>query len=402
MDIRPGQVVGLCAFALLCTGVLMVNSADMMVSRVQDASDVVSSMTLGSVLTSRAAMYMGLALLALFAGSLLVPVRSLSAVARSGTFRGMGVLPLLLIGAAAIIAFCGLAYMPGIGDPRNGSHRWIKLGSKELSMQPSEVAKWLFIPLLAWYCTVRASRLGSFFTGLVPAMIAVGGVAGFVLIEDLGTGVLIGAAACVVLVSAGAKWWHFALPGAVAAGGVVAAIMTNDYRQNRVKAFLNPYQDPEGIGFHTIQSLVAIYNGKGVGTGLGEGIQKRGYLPEDRTDYIFAVICEETGIAGAGLVLALFLGLLWAGMSIARSERDPFLRLWSLGIIATIGMQAVMNLLVVTGLAPAKGIALPFVSYGGTGWILTAFSIGVLVAIDRTRAATETAPDESPTPLVAT
>lgn len=391
----------MCAFALLCTGVLMVNSADMMVSRVQDASDVVAPMTLGTVLTSRAAMYMGLALLALFAGSLLVPVRSLSGVARSGTFRGMGVLPLLFIGAAAIVAFCALAYMPGIGDPRNGSHRWIKLGSKELSMQPSEVAKWLFIPLLAWYCTVRASRLGSFFTGLVPAMMAVGGVAGFVLIEDLGTGVLIGAAACVVLVAAGAKWWHFALPGAVAAGGVVAAIMTNDYRENRVKAFLNPYQDPEGIGFHTIQSLVAIYNGKGVGTGLGEGIQKRGYLPEDRTDYIFAVICEETGIAGAGVVLAIFLGLLWAGMSIARSERDPFLRLWSLGIIATIGMQAVMNLLVVTGLAPAKGIALPFVSYGGTGWILTAFSIGVLMAIDRTRTATESSPDGSPTPLVA-
>lgn len=401
MDIRPGQVVGLCAFALLCTGVLMVNSADMMVSRVRDASEVIAPMTLWSVLTSRAAMYMGLALLALFVGALLVPVRTLSAVARSSTFRGMGVLPLLLIGVAAIIAFCALAYLPVIGDPRNGSYRWIKLGSTDLSMQPSEVAKWLFIPLLAWYCTVRASRLGSFFTGLVPAMIAVGGVAGFVLIEDLGTGVLIGAAACVVLVSAGAKWWHFALPGVVAAGGVVAAIMTSDYRQNRVKAFLNPYQDAEGIGFHTIQSLVAIYNGQGVGTGLGEGIQKRGYLPEDRTDYIFAVICEETGIAGAGLVLALFLGLLWAGMSIARSERDPFLRLWSLGIIATIGMQAVMNLLVVTGLAPAKGIALPFVSFGGTGWILTALSIGVLVAIDRTRAATETSPDESPTPLVA-
>jgi cell division protein FtsW len=401
MDIRPGQVVGLCAFALLCTGVLMVNSADMMVSRVQDASEVVAPMTLWSVLTSRAAMYMGLALLALFVGSLLLPVRSISAVARSGTFRGMGVLPLLLIGAAAIIAFCALAYLPVIGDPRKGSYRWIKLGSTDLSMQPSEVAKWLFIPLLAWYCTVRASRLGSFFTGLAPAMIAVGGVAGFVLIEDLGTGVLIGAAACVVLVSAGAKWWHFALPGVVAACGVVAAIMTSDYRQNRVRAFLNPYQDAEGIGFHTIQSLVAIYNGQGVGTGLGEGIQKRGYLPEDRTDYIFAVICEETGIAGAGVVLALFLGMLWAGMSIARSERDPFLRLWSLGIIATIGMQAVMNLLVVTGLAPAKGIALPFVSYGGTGWILTAFSIGVLVAIDRTRAATETSPDESPTPLVA-
>ena len=399
MDIRPGQVVGLSAFALLCTGVLMVNSADMMVSRVQDASDVVAPMTLGSILASRAAMYMGLALLALFAGALFVPVRSISTMARSCTFRGMGVLPLLFLASAAIVAFCALAYAPGIGDPRNGSHRWIMLGSRELSMQPSEVAKWALIPLLAWYCTVRAARLGAFFTGLVPAMIAVGGVAGFVLIEDLGTGVLIGAAACVVLVAAGARWWHFALPGAVAAGGVVAAIMSNDYRQNRVKAFLDPYQDPEGIGFHTIQSLVAIYNGRGVGTGLGEGIQKRGYLPEDRTDYIFSVICEETGIPGAAVVLALFLGLLWAGMSIARSERDPFLRLWSLGIVATIGMQAVMNLLVVTGLAPAKGIALPFVSYGGTGWILTAFSIGVLVAIDRTRAACEPTPESSPAPL---
>ena len=387
------------AFALLCTGVLMVNSADMMVSRVQDASDVVAPMTLGSILASRAAMYMGLALLALFAGALFVPVRSISTMARSCTFRGMGVLPLLFLASAAIVAFCALAYAPGIGDPRNGSHRWIMLGSRELSMQPSEVAKWALIPLLAWYCTVRAARLGAFFTGLVPAMIAVGGVAGFVLIEDLGTGVLIGAAACVVLVAAGARWWHFALPGAVAAGGVVAAIMSNDYRQNRVKAFLDPYQDPEGIGFHTIQSLVAIYNGRGVGTGLGEGIQKRGYLPEDRTDYIFSVICEETGIPGAAVVLALFLGLLWAGMSIARSERDPFLRLWSLGIVATIGMQAVMNLLVVTGLAPAKGIALPFVSYGGTGWILTAFSIGVLVAIDRTRAACEPTPESSPAPL---
>lgn len=401
MDIRPGQVVGLCAFALLCTGVLMVNSADMMVTKVQDATDVVTPMTLGSVLTSRAAMYMGMAVLALFAGALLVPVRTISSLARSGTFRGMGVLPLLFLASAALVAFCALSYVPGIGDPRNGSHRWIQLGSKELSMQPSEVAKWLFIPLLAWYCTVRASRLPSFITGLVPVMITVGGVAGFVLLEDLGTGVLIGAAACVVLVAAGAKWWQFAIPGALAAGGVVAAIMTSEYRQNRVKAFLNPYQEPEGIGFHTIQSLLAIYNGRGTGTGLGEGIQKRGYLPEDRTDYIFAVICEETGIVGAAVVLTLFLGLLWSGASIARSERDPFLRLWSLGIIATIGMQAVMNLLVVTGLAPAKGIALPFVSYGGTGWILTAFSIGILVAIDRTRSASETSPEEAPTPLVA-
>jgi cell division protein FtsW len=138
-----------------------------------------------------------------------------------------------------------------------------------------------------------------------------------------------------------------------------------------------------------------------VGTGLGEGIQKRGYLPEDRTDYIFAVICEELGIAGAGLVLALFMGLLWAGYSVARNERDPLLRLWTIGIVATLGLPAMINLLVVTGLAPAKGIALPLISYGGTGWILTAFSLGILMAIDRTQAVLQDEGAQDPADLVA-
>ena len=155
----------------------------------------------------------------------------------------------------------------------------------------------------------------------------------------------------------------------------------------RIMAFRDPYRDPEGIGYHTIQSLVAVAGGEGWGRGLGFGIQKLGYLPEDRTDFLFAVICEELGIAGAAVIIALFMGLLWAGFGVMRREHSPFLRLVALGITATVSIQAVINLAVVTAVAPTKGIALPLLSSGGTGWVLTAFSLGLIVAIDRTQAA---------------
>nr|HRJ50661.1 FtsW/RodA/SpoVE family cell cycle protein [Phycisphaerales bacterium] len=151
------------------------------------------------------------------------------------------------------------------------------------------------------------------------------------------------------------------------------------------RSFVDPYGDPEGSGYHMIQSMLAVMGGEGPGRGLGHGLQKFGYLPEDRTDFLFAVICEELGIAGAAVVIFLFVGMVWAGVSIARREREVFLRLSALGLVSTIALQALMNLAVVTGLGPTKGIALPLVSSGGTGWILTAFSMGILAAIDRTQ-----------------
>jgi cell division protein FtsW len=172
----------------------------------------------------------------------------------------------------------------------------------------------------------------------------------------------------------------------VMVAGVVAAIITSPYRVKRILAFLDPYDDPKGIGYHTIQSLLAIANGGGFGRGLGHGLQKFGYLPEDRTDFIFAVICEELGVAGAALVMGLFGTLVWTGFTIMQRETNAMLRLVTMGVIATVGTQAVINLLVVTGMAPTKGIALPLLSYGGTGWILTAFSLGLVIAIDRTQA----------------
>jgi len=172
----------------------------------------------------------------------------------------------------------------------------------------------------------------------------------------------------------------------MAALALAGLILANPYRMERVTAFLDPYADPQGAGYHMIQSMAAIAGGAGAGRGLGHGLQKFGYLPEDRTDFVFAVIGEELGIAGAGMVIALYVILVWACLAIVRAERRPALQLVGLGIAATVGLQALMNLVVVTGLAPTKGIALPLVSAGGTGWLLTSAALGLLVAMDRAHA----------------
>lgn len=387
MQLRPGQVVGLCSLGLLFLGFIMVNSSDLMVKSVADATTTVQPVTLLTLISSRLAIYFALAVLAMAFGAFM-PTRMVAAWVRE-RWSGTGVTFMLAVVIMILLAFCAMAYVPGIQHIQNGAKRWIKVGSESLTMQPSEVAKWIMVPILAWYCTVRSRSLRKFVDGwhggLLPALLAVGAVAGFIVIEDLGTGVLVGAVATVILLCAGAKWWHFALPAGLAITAITIAIVTSDYRTNRVKSFFDPYSNAKTIGFQTVQGLVAIQNGEGVGMGLGDGVQKRGYLPEDRTDYIFAIVCEELGITGAAVVGCMFIGIIWAGRAAAAKEADPFLRLWITGIVATIGIQATINLLVVTGMAPAKGIALPMVSFGGTGWILTSFCVGIVMSIDRTR-----------------
>lgn len=404
--LRPGQIIALCVLALLTIGVVMVNSADMRV--VAPGPDGVATQVLSAqdILLSRTSIYMGLAVLAMTVAAFL-PVRVLTdrAMAIADLKRSpRRVYGLLLVGAVGLVVACALVYVPGLGSEKNGSHRWLAIpgmgGENGLSVQPSEIAKWGMVGLMAWYCTALGTKMrddGSaddlashgitkFWTGLVPALIAIGAVAGFIVLEDLGTGALVGAVACLVLLGAGARWRQFALFVPFGVAAVVAAILTSDYRVKRILAFVNPYEDPEGIGYHTIQSLMAVANGGGWGRGLGHGLQKFSYLPEGRTDFIFAIICEELGIAGAAVVVVLFTVLLFAGLAVMRRERQPMLRLVALGVISTVIMQAMINLLVVTGLAPTKGIALPLLSSGGTGWILTAFSLGLVIAIDRTAA----------------
>lgn len=395
--LRPGQVIALCALALLTVGVVMVNSAGMKITPVAGPGQSVSSISAQDIILSRPSAYMIMAMVALAAAAF-TPIRRLArGLDRSGDdalwqpvrpdpwagLVGPGVIIVILLILLALV------YVPGVSRVKNGSHRWISLPvpglADALSVQPSEIAKWVLIGLAAWYGVTRATVIHKFWRGLVPALIGVGAVAGFIVLEDLGTGVLIACAACLVLVAAGARLWQFALMVPGAAAMLVAAVVTSPYRIKRLTAFLDPYADPQKTGYHMIQSMLAVHGGEGPGRGLGHGLQKFGYLPEDKTDFLFAVICEELGIAGAAVVIALFVGLLWAGYLIVKREQRPILKLLVLGIMATVGLQALINLAVVTGLGPTKGIALPLVSSGGTGWILTAFSLGLAIAVDRTQ-----------------
>lgn len=364
---RAGDAILVSVLGLLCVGVVMVSSAGLTI-------DPESAVTFESIVWSRSTVYMLLAMAALVVVSRL-PIRA---------FVELGRRPLAVPVALLVIYAClASVYLPVLGHEVNGSHRWVRIPGIGQTLQPSEIAKWGVLLVLTWHAARRSEQLASFVRGLMPALLLVMPVAALIALEDLGTGVLIAASACVVLVAAGARLWHLLAFAPLGIVGVVAAVMTSDYRMRRLTAFVDPYSDPEGAGYHMIQSLVAVANGAGPGRGLGFGLQKFGYLPEDRTDFLFAVICEELGIAGAAMVIAMLAALLWSGVSVVRRAPTRELQLLALGVVTTFGLQAVMNLMVVTGLAPTKGIALPLLSSGGTGWILTAASFGLLVSIDR-------------------
>lgn len=392
----------LCTLALLVIGVLMVNSAGMTVRPVPDgvagADTVVEGGLLDTrtVLTSRPAVYLVVAMFALGVAAVL-PVGAIAdriipaAHAPVGyTYAG------LAVGVGLTLALLATVYVPGLGRSVNGSARWITLPVAG-SMQPSEIAKWGMILLMAWYAAALGPRLGRFFSGLLPAVAAVGVVSAFIVLEDLGTGVLIAAAAAVLLLAAGGKFVHFLVFVPFAAVGVGAAILESRYRLQRVLSFLDPFADPEGTGYHMIQSMSTVAGGGLAGRGLGHGIQKFGYLPEDTTDFLFAIICEEAGLAGATAVVVIYLVMGWALVGIVKEQARPALRAVAVGVLAMVLCQAMINLMVVTGLGPTKGIALPLLSAGGTGWVLTAASLGLVVAIDRdTRRGCRAASDEPP------
>lgn len=376
--IRAGHAIALCVLALLMLGVVMVNSAGMNVGGPAAGRLV----TLETVIFSKSTVFMVLALLSLALASRL-PIDRLIGSAERARWVPM-LIPLTLIALAMV-------YMPVIGKEVNGSRRWIVAPGTTMQAQPSEIAKWAVVLLAAWLVVRQGERVRTFSRGFVPGVCLVGVFAAVVAKEDLGTGALIFASGSVVLLAAGVRVLHFMSAVPVVAVGLVAAIIDSPYRLTRLTTFLDPFADPEKAGFHMVQSLVAVSNGEVFGRGLGFGLQKFGYLPEDTTDFVFAIICEELGVAGAALVVFLYITALWSGWSIVKRQSAPMLRLVGLGVLVTFGMQAAINLLVVTGLAPTKGIALPLVSSGGTGWILTAGSLGLLMAMDRLDARRESA-----------
>ena len=319
--------------------------------------------------------------------------------------------PVTWVAAVAVLGLL-LVHVPGIGREANGARRWITLGP--IGLQPSELAKWGVPIVLAWYCIRERARMGSFIRGFALPLAAVSAVCGIIAIEDLGTAVLIELVAVAMLVAAGARWWFAAALAPVGLVAFAGLVIASPYRVNRIAAFLNPYEDARGIGYHIIQSLEAISGGGLAGRGLGNSELKFGYLPEATTDFIYSIVTEELGITGAILVVALYVMLILGGLAILASATrrssaagpagtpllPGFSQLLGYGIILTVGLQALINIAVVTGLAPTKGIALPLMSRGGTGWILTCLSLGMVVAMDlaadRTRRALgEPIPGES-------
>lgn len=367
--LKAGDVILLCVLSLLCIGVLMVNSASLNVG--SEAGVSFQSIALGRS-TQFAALAIALMLLACR-----LPVRTWATKPWVVRF-----IPLVVIASLGAMV---LVYVPAIAREVNGSRRWIGIPGTDLTMQPSEIAKWAMPLFLAWYCSRHFSQLKRFWSGLVPALLTLGVVCAVVTHQDLGTGALIFGVGCLILIAGGAKLWHFVALAPLPLAGLVTAIIVEPYRVKRLTTFVNPYADPDGDGYHMIQSLVAVANGEGFGRGIGFGLQKFGYLPEDRTDFLFAVLCEELGIAGVMMVLLLYAGILLAGLKIVLREQHVLLKLAGLGFLATLGFQACINLTVVVGLAPTKGIALPLLSSGGTGWILTAGAMGMLIAIGRSQ-----------------
>lgn len=392
---RAWQLIVVGIVTLLTVGVVMVISAGMSMATTEEGHPQ-SPMTLGGVLTQQAVIHAGLAFV-VFAVAAVLPVRSIAAALTPARATHPAVNLVILVGGG--VALCGLAstvYWPVIGKTVNGAQRWVNLHLPGLdSVQPSELVKWSLVGLIAWFSASAArSSFGNnrpqsttLLFGLLPALITIAGVTGFIATEDLGTAVLIALAGVVVLLAAGARAWHLLLFVPIALALFGYAVWEKTYRIERIIAFLDPYADPRDGGYHIIQSMAAIAEGGLTGRGLGHGLQKFGYLLEDTTDFLFAVICEELGLAGAALVVAMYLALLAALASIARREEHPLLRLFVLGVLATLGLQAAMNMLVVVGLGPTKGIALPLMSSGGTGWLAGAFMLGLVAAIDRTRPA---------------
>jgi cell division protein FtsW len=396
--LRPGGVIVCCAFALLMVGVVMVNSAGMDVGPLGGRAEV----TPQSILLSRSGVYMALAMLAMgivaflpvrrFAEGISTPPASLPDPRRDG-------LGGLALGAILILTALLAVYVPGLSRDVNGSHRWVEVNLPAvgtLSIQPSEIAKWSLIGLVAWFVARRGPWMRSLTWGLLPVSLASGLVILVILKEDLGTAALVSCACACILFAGGARLWHMLLPVPVAAAALAGAIALAPYRLQRLTTFLDPYADPQGAGYHMIQSMATVAGGGGWGRGIGNGLQKFGYLPEDQTDFLLAIICEELGIFGAALVAVLYITMLVAGASVVRRESMLMLKLLGLGILVTLGVQAIINMAVVTGWAPTKGIPLPLVSSGGTGWILTSASLGLLVAMDRTQAPIAVAPLPKP------
>jgi len=267
-------------------------------------------------------------------------------------------------------------------DRAHNTHRWIHFGG--FSFQPSEIAKPAIILFLAFFLESRTKSIGDWRNTLLPAIVPTLFFLGLIVFEpDLGTAIACAAITASVLFVAGLDMRYLGYALAASVLPLYFLIFHVAYRRDRILAFLDPYSDPQGRGFHIIQSLIAVSTGGITGVGLMEGKQKLFYLPEPHTDFIFAVTAEELGLVGALIIVVLFSIFLWRGIRTALRTQDNFGRFLAVGITSMVVLQAFINISVVLGMMPTKGIPLPFISYGGSSLFITLACVGVLLNVTK-------------------
>jgi cell division protein FtsW len=267
-------------------------------------------------------------------------------------------------------------------DRSHNTHRWFKLGG--FSFQPSELAKPVLILFLAYFLEARTKTMSDWRNTLLPAVAPVLVLLGLIVLQpDLGTAIACAGIAACILYVAGMRLRYFGYAFGASLLPLYFLIFHVAFRRDRILAFMNPYAERQKAGFHLIQSLIAVGTGGITGTGLMEGKQKLFYLPEPHTDFIFAVTAEELGLVGAMFVVTLFAIFLWRGMRASWRTEDVFGRYLAVGITSMVVLQAFINMSVVLGLMPTKGIPLPLVSYGGSSIFVTLACVGVLLNITK-------------------
>lgn len=348
----------LAALALVCVSVVMVYSASALVAleRYQQPYLFVTRQVMWALL--------GVALLS-------IVMRVDYRVYRNDTFIWtlLGIVGVLLV--AVLFA-----------HPVNGTRRWFGLGG--FGVQPSELAKLAAILFTALMLDRRMHRVNDIGYALVPIGVIVGSLVGLIILEpDFGTAVTLMIVAVVMVFAAGLSYRYLIGVALLAAPALYVILMSADYRRRRLLAFLDPWADPLGDGFQIIQSLIAVGTGGVTGKGLMAGVQKLFYLPEPHTDFIFAVIAEEMGFIGAAIIVVCFAVIAWRGMRAAVKAPDGFGSFLALGLTMMIVVQACVNMSVVLGLMPTKGIPMPLVSFGGSSMLINLVGVGVLLNISQ-------------------
>ena len=275
-----------------------------------------------------------------------------------------------------------LVLIPFLGTQVNGARRWLRVAG--FSVQPGEIAKLSIVLYLASFLVRKEQDLLTFSRGVLAPLAVVGTFAGLLLLEpDMGTAVVLTLLLFGLLFLGGTRIPHLLGMGMVLLAVAYTLIMQSDYRRRRMLNFLDAWQDPTDAGFQLTQSFVALGNGGLFGVGLGEGRQKLFFLPEAHADFVLALVGEELGFVGTGLLIGLFAVLIVKGFKIAGQAPDAFGRHLAGGVTLLVGIQVLINMSVVSGLLPTKGLTLPFVSYGGSSLIMSLVAMGILLSISR-------------------